>query len=277
MFTLNCKGRLLIIAEPVVMGIINVTPDSFFKGSRIESVDAVLRLAEKMLEEGATILDIGGQSTRPGAKDLATGQELQRVLPAIEEISKRFPGSFLSIDTYHSGVAKKAVEAGASIVNDISSGTLDPMMISTVASLGVPYIAMHIKGTPETMQQEAVYENVTLEVLDFFIQKTEECRQAGIKDIIIDPGFGFAKTIEHNFMLLKELHVFAMLQKLILVGLSRKATVYKTLGTTAEEALNGTTVLNTIALQNGANILRVHDVKEAVETIRLMKAYAASN
>jgi dihydropteroate synthase len=276
MFTLNCKGRLLIIAEPVVMGIINVTPDSFYRGSRIESVDAVLRLAEEMLEEGATILDIGGQSTRPGAKDLATGEELQRVLPAIEEISKRFPGSFLSIDTYHSGVAKQAVEAGASIVNDISSGTLDPTMISTVASLGVPYIAMHIKGTPETMQHEAVYENVTLEVLDFFIQKTEECRQAGIKDIIIDPGFGFAKTIEHNFMLLKELHVFAMLQKLILVGLSRKATVYKTLGTTAEEALNGTTVLNTIALQNGANILRVHDVKEAVETIRLMKAYAAS-
>jgi dihydropteroate synthase len=167
MFTLNCKGRLLIIAEPVVMGIINVTPDSFYKGSRIESVDAVLRLAEKMLEEGATILDIGGQSTRPGAKDLATGQELQRVLPAIEEISKRFPGSFLSIDTYQSIVAKKAVEAGASIVNDISSGTLDPTMISTVASLGVPYVAMHMKGTPETMQQEAIYENVTLEVLDF--------------------------------------------------------------------------------------------------------------
>jgi dihydropteroate synthase len=202
---------------------------------------------------------------------------LQRVLPAIEEISKRFPGSFLSIDTYHSIVAKKAVEAGASIVNDISSGTLDPMMIPTVASLGIPYIAMHMKGTPETMQQEAVYENVTLEVLDFFIQKTEECRQAGIKDIIIDPGFGFAKTIEHNFMLLKELHVFVMLQKLVLVGLSRKATVYKTLGTTAEEALNGTTVLNTVALQNGANILRVHDVKEAVETIKLMKAYAAAN
>jgi dihydropteroate synthase len=230
-----------------------------------------------MLEEGATILDIGGQSTRPGAKDLATGQELQRVLPAIEEISKRFPGSFLSIDTYQSIVAKKAVEAGASIVNDISSGTLDPTMISTVASLGVPYVAMHMKGTPETMQQEAIYENVTLEVLDFFIQKTEECGQAGIKDIIIDPGFGFAKTIEHNFMLLKELHVFAMLQKLILVGLSRKATVYKTLGTTAEEALNGTTVLNTVALQNGANILRVHDVKEAVETIKLMKAFAAAN
>jgi len=273
MFTLNCKGRLLVIAEPVVMGIINVTPDSFYSGSRKQLMNDIIKLAEKMLYEGATILDIGGQSTRPGSKDLAVDEELKRVLPAIEEICKHFPESFISIDTYHATIAKQAVEAGASIVNDISSGTLDERMIATVASLNVPYIAMHMKGTPETMQEFATYEDVTLEVLDFFIQKTEECRQAGINDVIIDPGFGFAKNIGQNFTLLKKLQVFMMLQKPLLVGLSRKATVYKTLGTTAEEALSGTTVLNTIALQNGANILRVHDVKEAVEAIKLLGAY----
>ncbi|HEX8460774.1 MAG TPA: dihydropteroate synthase [Segetibacter sp.] len=273
MFTLNCKGRLLVIDQPIVMGIINITPDSFYKGSRTESTDDILRLAEKMLKEGATILDIGGQSTRPGSKDLPIDEELTRVLPAIEAIVKRFPDSFLSIDTYHAAVAKQAVAAGATTVNDISSGILDQAMISTVASLNVPYISMHMKGTPETMQQLAGYENVTLEVLDFFIQKTEECRQAGIKDVIIDPGFGFAKNIEHNFILLKKLSIFSMLQKPLLVGLSRKGTIYKTLNTTAENALNGTTVLNTIALQSGANILRVHDVKEAIEVIKLLTAY----
>lgn len=276
MFTLNCKGRMVVIDEPVVMGIINVTPDSFYTKSRAETNDDVVRQAEKMLAEGATFLDIGGQSTRPGSKEPTTDEELNRVLPAIEKILEHFPGTLLSIDTYHSQVARQAVAAGASIVNDISSGTLDGAMIPLVALLNVPYIAMHMKGTPETMQQQAKYEDVTLEVLDFFIGKIEECRSAGIKDVIVDPGFGFAKTFEHNFILLKKLAVFNMLQKPILAGLSRKAAIYKTLQITAEEALNGTTVLNILALQNGANILRVHDVKEAVEAIKLWKAYNAN-
>lgn len=270
MFTLNCKGRLLIIDEPIVMGIINVTSDSFYSGSRKTLLNDVLQQAEKMLHDGAAILDIGGQSTRPGSDEIGIEEELQRIIPAIEAITKRFPESFISVDTFFAKVAAEAVNAGACIVNDISSGTLDAEMIKTVAQLQVPYIAMHIKGTPKTMQQHANYEDVTLEVLDFFIKKTEECRLAGINDIIVDVGFGFAKTIAHNFTLLKNLSLFKILQKPLLTGLSRKATIYKTLGTTPEEALNGTTVLNTIALTKGANILRVHDVKEAVEAIKLV-------
>jgi dihydropteroate synthase len=271
MFTLNCKGRLLIIDEPVVMGIINITPDSFYSDSRKRLLKDVLLQAEKMLNDGAAILDIGGQSTRPASEVVGIEEELSRVIPAIDAINQRFPESFISIDTYYSKVAAEAVNAGAAMVNDISSGTLDEQMIQAVASLRVPYIAMHMKGTPRTMQQQAHYEDITLEVLDFFIKKTEECRQAGINNIIIDAGFGFAKTIAHNFTLLKNLSVFKMLQKPLLAGLSRKATVYKTLGITPEEALNGTTVLNTIALLNGADIIRVHDVKEAVEAIKLVR------
>jgi dihydropteroate synthase len=273
MFTLNCKGRLLVMDQPVVMGIINVTPDSFYSSSRKLLLDDTLREAEKMLSEGATIIDIGGQSTRPGSEQISIKEELLRVIPTIKTIIRRFPESFISIDTYYSEVAAEAVDAGASLVNDISSGTLDENMIQMVASLQVPYIAMHMKGTPKTMQQYAQYEDVTLEVLDFFIKKTEECRKAGIKDVIVDVGFGFAKTISHNFTLLKNLSIFRILQKPLLVGLSRKATVYKTLGISPEEALNGTTVLNTIGLQNGANILRVHDVKEAVEAVDLTRRY----
>lgn len=272
MFTLNCKGRLLVIDEPVVMGIINVTPDSFYSESRKTLLNDVLQQAEKMVNEGAVMLDIGGQSTRPGSKEISAAEELLRVIPAIDAISRSFPAIFISVDTYYAKVAAEAVSAGASIVNDISSATLDQQMIDTVASLKVPYIVMHMKGTPQTMQQHAHYEDVTLEVLDFFTKKTEECRKAGINDIIIDVGFGFAKTIAHNFTLLKNLSVFNMLQKPVLVGLSRKATVYKTLNITPEEALNGTTVLNTIALMNGASILRVHDVKEAVEVVKLIKS-----
>ncbi len=272
MFTLNCKGRLLIIDQPVVMGIINVTSDSFYSGSRKRSVDDVLRQTEKMLNEGAAIIDIGGQSTRPGSDDIGLEGELIRVIPVINAINKRFPQSFISIDTYYSKVADESVNAGAAIVNDISGGTLDEQMIPVVATLQVPYIAMHMKGTPKTMQQFAQYEDVTLEVLDFFIKKTEECLKAGIKDIIIDAGFGFAKTIAHNFTLLKNLSIFKILEKPLLVGLSRKATIYKTLGIAPEEALNGTTALNTIALLNGANILRVHDVREAVEVVTLFKS-----
>lgn len=272
MYTLNCKGQLLVIEKPVVMGILNITPDSFYSGSRIENTDTILQKAQQMLNEGATILDIGGQSTRPGSTRISADEELQRVIPAIQLIKQHFQNCFISIDTYHSMVAKEAVTAGADMVNDISAGTMDEQMISTVAALNVPFIAMHMQGTPDTMQQNPAYENVTREVLDYFIKKTEQCKAAGIQDIIIDPGFGFGKTIAHNFQLLRELEVFQILKYPLLAGLSRKSTIYKTLGTTAEEALNGTTVLNTIALQKGASILRVHDVKETMETIKLVQA-----
>lgn len=275
MFSLNCKGKLLMIDKPLVMGILNVTPDSFYAGSRLQTNDAIFQQAKKMITEGADIIDIGGQSTRPKSNRISADEELERVLPAIEIIVKHFPDAFISIDTYQSVVAQKCVEQGAAIVNDISGGRMDEAMISTVARLGVPYICMHMKGTPENMQEDPAYENVTREVLDFFIEKTDECYKAGIKDVIIDPGFGFGKTIAHNFTLVKELHVFTMLEKPILVGLSRKSTIYKTLGVTADDALNGTTVLNTLALHNGATILRVHDVKEAREAVTLYQKYSA--
>jgi dihydropteroate synthase len=260
------------------MGVINITPDSFFSGSRIQNKETVLQMVEKMFSEGAAVVDIGGQSTRPGSEKISVDEEMKRVMPAIELIMKENSSAIISIDTYHSKVAKEAVEAGAAMVNDISGGELDPGMLSTVADLKVPYVCMHMKGTPQTMQQNPTYEDVTLEVLDFFIRKIDECRQAGINDVIIDPGFGFGKTIAHNFQLLKNLQAFKMLDRPVLAGLSRKSTIYKTLGVTAEEALNGTTVLNTLALQNGANILRVHDVREACEAIKLFEKYTeASN
>ncbi len=274
MFTLNCRGKLLEIREPLVMGIINATPDSFYKGN---IADDMLRMAEGMIAAGAMILDIGGQSTRPGSERITADEEIKRVIPVIEKIHQHFPETVISIDTYQSVVASAAVAAGASIVNDISSGDMDPAMITTVASLQVPYICMHMKGTPDSMQQNIHYENVLREVLDYFIKKTVYCAAAGIKDVILDPGFGFAKTPRHNFQLLKGLNVLGILEKPVLAGLSRKSTVYKTLGITAAEALNGTTVLNTLALQNGASILRVHDVKEAMETVRLMEAYKEAN
>lgn len=273
MFTLNCKGKLLVIDKPLVMGIINVTPDSFYKDSRRQTTESVLAQATKMINDGADIIDVGGQSTRPGSKRISAKEELERVLPAIETILINFPDTIISVDTYQSKVAEECVGAGAVIINDISSGNMDSEMITTIARLQVPYICMHMKGTPENMQETPTYENVTREVLDFFIEKTDECKHAGINDIIIDPGFGFGKTISHNFTLLKELSAFRMLEKPILTGLSRKSTIYKTLGVTAEEALNGTTVLNTLALQNGANILRVHDVKEAKEAVQLYQRY----
>ena len=272
MFTLNCKGRILVIDKPIVMGIINATPDSFFGGSRFNGVDEIVAKAEKMLNDGADILDIGGQSTRPGSELISADEEIERVIPAIKAIAKKRPEAFISIDTFYSKVAKAAVDAGASVVNDISAGSMDNKMIATVAELKVPYILMHMKGTPQTMQQNAIYENVTLEVLDHFISKTHELQNAGIVDIIIDPGFGFAKTVDQNFELLKNLSVFKMLDKAIMLGISRKSTIYKTLGVNADEALNGTTVLNTIGLMNGASILRVHDVKEAKEAIKLYSA-----
>jgi dihydropteroate synthase len=273
MYTLNCNGRLLVIDKPIVMGIINATPDSFYSGSRISLTDGVLKKVEQMVDDGATIIDVGGQSTRPGSTQIPAEEEAKRVLPAIEQIAKAFPNTFISVDTFYALVAKQAVEAGACIVNDISSGDLDNEMIKTVGGLKVPYIVMHMKGTPQDMQENPGYEDVITEVLDYMIKKVEACKLAGIHDVIVDPGFGFGKTAAHNFRLLQQLNVFKMLQKPILAGISRKGTIYKTLGTTAEEALNGTTVLNTIALLNGASILRVHDVKEAVEAINLVDAY----
>jgi dihydropteroate synthase len=270
MYSLNCKGKLLSLEKPVVMGIINITSDSFFAGSRQKDVDAALGQAEKMLQEGAAVLDIGGQSTRPGADRLGADEEGERVLPVIKAISHTFPEAIISVDTFYASVASGAVEAGASIINDISAGTTDPEMLTTVGALGVPYVCMHMKGNPQTMQENPLYEDVTREVLDFFIQKIAECRKAGIKDVIADPGFGFGKTIAHNFTLIKNFEVFGMLDVPMLMGISRKSTIYKTLGISADEALNGTTVLHAIGLMKGANMLRVHDVREAVEAVTLV-------
>ncbi len=272
MFTLNCKGKLLSLEKPLVMGIINVTPDSFYGGSRFESGDLILQAAEKMLNEGASILDIGGQSTRPGSTELTAAEEIQRVIPAIHVIHERFPEAILSVDSFYASIAEEAVAAGASIINDISAGERDAGMIPFAAAAGTPFICMHMKGKPVNMQHQAQYEDVTREVLDFFIQKKQQCMEAGIRDLVMDPGLGFAKTIAHNFELLRNLPVFQMIGCPLLVGVSRKSTVYKSLGISATDALNGTTVLNTVALLNGAAIIRVHDVKEAVEAITLLQA-----
>ena len=277
MFTLNCKGKLLTTAQPLVMGIINATPDSFYKGDLPSGLKAMVALAGKMKAEGASIIDIGGQSTRPGSERISSSQEMQRVIPLIEAIHSVYPELILSIDTYHSEVAMAALKAGTSIVNDISAGSLDPEMIDCVSSLNVPYICMHMKGTPESMQINPTYEDLIKEVLDFFIAKIDQCKQAGIRDIIIDPGFGFGKTMDQNFTLLKQLSVFKMLDKPILAGLSRKSMVYKTLGIGVDESLNGSSVLNTIALLQGASIIRVHDVKEAMEAVSLFVAFEKSS
>lgn len=273
MFSLNCKGKLLLIDKPLVMGILNLTDDSFYAESRLQSMIEIQDKATQMINEGADILDIGAQSTRPGSIRFSAEDDLKKLLPVIEQLRKLFPEIIISIDTYHSKVAQESVQAGASIINDISGGEMDKNMIPTVGSLQVPYICMHMKGVPETMQNQTNYEDVTKEVLDFFIKKMDECKRAGIHDVIIDPGFGFGKNIAQNFLLLKNLSVFKMLERPILAGVSRKSTIYKTLKITAEDSLNGTTVLNTLALQNGASILRVHDVKEAKEVIKLMEAY----
>lgn len=271
MYTLNCGGKLLSLQKPVVMGIINANDNSFYKDSRKSSLSAVLSQAEDMLKEGASILDIGGQSTNPFSKLFSADEELLRVLPAVEAIHQRFPDVIISVDTFYASVAEACIQVGATIVNDISAGMLDDNMLSIVAKYKVPYIAMHMRGTPQTMQTMTRYQNLIAEILDYFTERLSACKNAGIKDVIIDPGFGFAKTVEQNFLLLKNLSVFKSLHALpLLVGISRKSMIYKTLQTNPENALNGTTVLNTIALQNGANILRVHDVKQAVEAVELL-------
>jgi dihydropteroate synthase len=256
----------------MVMGILNATPDSFHGASRAEATAQVLALADRMVSEGADLLDIGGQSTRPGSRRLDAREESERVLPAISAVRERHPGILISVDTYHAAVAREAVAAGADLVNDISAGNLDPEMVPMVATLNVPYIAMHMKGEPTTMQEDPRYGNVLTEVLDFLIAKVAECRSAGINDLILDPGFGFGKTVGHNFSLLAALRSFHILDLPILAGLSRKSMITRTLGIRAEEALNGTTALNMAALLQGAQILRVHDVKEAREVVRLNEA-----
>jgi dihydropteroate synthase len=274
MFSLNCKGKLLFIDKPLVVGILNLTEDSFFAGSRVQTEEAIKNKAAQMISEGADILDIGAQSTRPGSIRISADDELKKLIPTIKLLTQNFSGIVISIDTYHSKVAEETVNAGASIVNDISGGEMDNSMIETVAKLNVPYICMHIKGVPETMQHQSHYNNITQEILDFFIRKIGICEQAGIKDVIIDPGFGFGKNISQNLRLLREMETFKMLGKPIMAGVSRKSTIYKTLHISAEDSLNGTTVLNTFSLLNGASILRVHDVKEAREAIALYEAYS---
>ncbi len=269
-YTFQIKGCLYSLNKPKVMGILNLTPDSFFEGSRVTGdKKSVLAEAEKKIKEGADFLDLGGYSTRPGATDIPISEEIARVIPAISEIKKSFPEILISIDTFRSQVAKAAVEAGADLINDISAGNLDPEMLPLAAKLGVPYIAMHMKGTPQSMQSETTYSDLVPDVLAYFSEKIEQFRKLGIKDVILDPGFGFAKTREQNFELLRNLSSFRRLGSPILVGVSRKSMIYKTLEISANEALNGTTALNMFALLHGADILRVHDVKEAKETIEL--------
>lgn len=268
--TLNVQGRVIDLSVPRVMGILNVTPDSFFDGSRYQSPKSILNQAEKMLVEGADFIDVGGYSSRPGATDISIDEEMQRVIPAIEVISKQFPQAILSVDTFRSHVAKRAVEAGALLVNDISAGELDNEMVPTIAAMKVPFLAMHMKGNPQTMKQHAHYQDLLHEVVTYFHEKISRLQTAGIKDVLIDPGFGFAKTIEQNFELLNHLDHLLILGKPLVVGLSRKSMIWRTIDTTAEHALNGTTALHSIALMKGASILRVHDVKEAVEVIKLV-------
>jgi dihydropteroate synthase len=268
-YSLNIKGKLWQVEKPLVMGILNITPDSFYAGSRWSATDEVLSRADKMLNDGADMLDIGGQSTRPGAERITEKEELERVLPAIDAVLKRFPDAVISIDTFYSEVAKQAVEHGASIINDISAGSLDGNMFQTVAQLQVPYILMHMQGEPQTMHLQPKYDNVVSDVVKFFSEKINQLRLMGVNDILLDPGFGFGKTQEHNIQLMQHLDALSIFNLPILVGISRKKMVQRMVETDATEALNGTTALNTIALMKGAQLLRVHDVKEAVEAVKV--------
>lgn len=268
--TINCLGKLIDLSSPKVMGILNLTPNSFYDGGKFKNKKSILNQVDKMLSDGATFIDIGAYSSKPNAEFVSEKEEENRLFPVIELILKEFPETLISIDTFRSAIAKKAIENGACIVNDISAGSLDDKMFETIANLQVPYIMMHMKGNPQTMQGLAHYENIVKEMLFYFSEKVASARSFGINDLIIDPGFGFAKKMEHNFEVLNNLELFQMLELPILVGFSRKSMIYKTLETSAEFALNGTTVLNTIALQKGAKILRVHDVREAIECVKLV-------
>lgn len=272
---LNVHGRLVDLSVPKVMGILNVTPDSFFDGSRYTDSTQALRQVEKMMNEGATFIDIGGYSSRPGATDISVEEEMERTAPVIKRVSKAFPEAIISIDTFRAAVARRAVDEGAAIINDISGGDLDAAMVGTVADLQVPYILMHMRGTPQTMKELNHYEMIVKELIDYFHQRVSRLRALGVKDIIIDPGFGFAKNIAQNFELLNHLEKLAVLGLPLLAGLSRKSMIWKTLNETAATALNGTTTLHTVALLKGAAILRVHDVKEAVDTVKLIEKLKA--
>ena len=270
MFSLNCNGRLVNLDQPKIMGILNVTPDSFFDGGQFENIELLVQQATKLIDEGADFLDIGGASSKPGAVPVPEKEELQRVLPAIQAVLDKHPDAIVSIDTTRSRVATEAVKAGAMLVNDISAGNSDSKMLEVVGDLGVPYIAMHMQGTPQNMQNNPQYKNVWIEIQQLLAQTIEKAYSKGIHDVIIDPGFGFGKTVYHNFELLKHLEEFRHLNTPILVGLSRKSMIQKVLGVSAQEALNGSSVLHTLALSKGAHILRVHDVKEAKEVVQLV-------
>ncbi len=267
--TINCLGQLIDLSTPKVMGILNITPDSFYDGGKYKDSSSILNQVEKILQDGATFIDIGGQSTKPDANTINAEEELNRVLPVVQLIVKKFPKAILSIDTFNSEVAIACINEGAAMINDISAGNLDSQMLETIAQLQVPYSMMHLRETPKTMQSFTDYEDVVQEILFYFSEKIAKARSLGINDLIVDPGFGFAKTTKQNFEVLQKLELFHFLELPILVGISRKSMVYKTLNTNTENALNGTTVLNTIALTKKANILRVHDVKEAMECIKL--------
>jgi dihydropteroate synthase len=266
---INCKGHLIDLSKPKVMGILNVTPNSFFDGGKYKNEAELLMKTEKMLSDGATFIDVGAYSSKPNAEFVSEEEEISRIVPVVNVLQKHFPEALLSIDTFRAGVAQVCIESGASIINDISAGKLDDKMLETIANYQVPYIMMHMKGTPQTMQTFTQYENIINEMLFYFSERVAAARAFGINDVIVDPGFGFAKTLEQNFEVLKGLKLFKILELPILAGVSRKSMIYKTLDSNAEMALNGTTVLNTIALTKGAKILRVHDVKEAVECVTL--------
>ena len=268
---ISCKGKLIDLTIPKIMGILNLTPDSFYDGGLYNNTDRALAQTEKMLLEGATFIDVGGASSKPGAVEISADEELARVLPVIEEIHKTFPETLISIDTYRSDVAKQAVAAGAAMVNDISGGNLDAKMLKTVGALGVPYVAMHMQGTPQNMQDKPSYDTILTEIRLFFAAKIDAAHKAGIHDIIIDPGFGFGKTLEHNYSLLKNISSIQMDGIPMLIGVSRKSMIHKLLQIEVADALNGTSVLNTVALLQGAQILRVHDVKEAHQAVQLIE------
>lgn len=268
--TINCKGKLVDISTPKVMGILNITPDSFYDGGKYKNEAAILYQTEKMIVEGATFIDVGAYSSRPGAAHISEEEELKRIVPVVELLIRTFPEIIISIDTFRSKVAQETVQHGAAIINDISGGNMDANMFKTVANLQVPYILMHMLGTPQNMQKNPIYNNVTKDIIIFFAAQIYKLHQLKLNDIIIDVGFGFGKTLDHNFEILKNLSLFKNLDAPILAGISRKSMLYKTLNISAQDALNATTSANTIALLNGANILRVHDVKEAVEAVKIV-------
>jgi len=271
--TINCKGKLIDLSTPKVMGILNVTPDSFYDGAMYKDEANIVSQVRKMLNEGASFIDVGAYSSKPNAEEVSQEEELQRILPIIDLLLKHFPEIMISIDTFRAEVAKQCIKKGAALVNDISAGHLDENMLQTVANLNVPYIMMHMRGNPKTMQQQTDYNNILKEIIFYFSERITKVRALGIKDIIIDPGFGFAKTLKQNFEILNQLEGFKITDLPLLVGVSRKSMIYKTLETSPAEALNGTTALNMIALQKDAKILRVHDVKEAVECVRLFNQF----